>query len=96
VDKNQDGVTFERLTNRDEFLEVDPTGWFGLTNASILQAAVNAAKDGDNGNGMTSKVAVVDANVSLPKTSQFLSGARLIGVWVAGLNSVSEFDERLK
>jgi hypothetical protein len=93
VDKNQDGVTFERLMNRDEFLEVDPTGWFGLT---ILQAAVNAAKDGDNGNGMTSKVAVVDANVSLPKTSQFLSGARLIGVWVAGLNSVSEFDERLK
>jgi guanylate kinase len=95
VDKNQDGVTFERLTNRDEFLEVDPTGRFGLTKASILQAAANAAKDGDDDDGTTSKVVVVDANVSLARTLQFLSGARLIGVWV-GLNSVPEFEERLK
>jgi hypothetical protein len=67
VDKNQDGVTFEQLTNRDEFLEVDPTGRFGLTKALILQAAVNAAKDGDNEDGTTSKVTVVGANVSLAK-----------------------------
>ncbi len=95
VDKNQDGVTFERLTNRDEFLEVDPTGRFGLTKASILQAAANAAKDGDDDDGTTSKVVVVDANVSLARTLQFLSGAQLIGVW-GGSNSIPELEERLK
>jgi hypothetical protein len=96
VDKNQDGVTFEQLTNQDEFLEVDPTGRFGLTKALILlQAAVNAANDGDNDDGTTSKVAVVNVNVSLAKTLQFLSGAQLIGVW-GGSNSIPELEERLK
>jgi hypothetical protein len=56
---------------------------------------MNAANDGDNDDGTTSKVAVVDANVSLAKTLQFLSGAQLIGVW-GGLNSIPEFEERLK
>ncbi len=76
-------------------MEVDPTGRFGLTKALILQAAMNAANDGDNDDGTTSKFAVVDANVSLARTQQFLSSARLIGVW-GGLNSIPEFEERLK
>ena len=38
---------------------------------------------------------VVDADVELAKKLQKMSGARLVGAWV-GLNSVQEFEDRLK
>jgi guanylate kinase len=98
ADKIQDGVSFERLQSRNEFLQVDETGRYGLTKDSILTAAAAAAAantgdDDDDNKGVV--VVVVDASVSLAKELQkSLSGARLIGVWV-GLNSVAEFEERL-
>jgi len=104
VDRISDSVTFERLMSRDEFLQVDPTGRYGLTKDSILTAAAAAAAstssgddvDNTNGNIPSKKVVVVDASVDLAKRLQStLSGARLIGVWV-GLNSVSEFEQRLQ
>jgi guanylate kinase len=90
IDRMQDGVTFERLEERGEFLKVDHTGRFGLTKDAILQAA--QVKPEGGGFDM---VVVVDADVALAKQLQSLSGARLIGVWV-GLNSVTEFEERLE
>ena len=94
LDRMQDGVTFERLEDRNEFLQMDPTGRFGLTKDSILQAASNENKD-DGDNEECTKVVVVDADVGLVKQLQAISGIRLIGVWV-GLNTVGEFEERLE
>jgi guanylate kinase len=84
VDKFQDGVTFERLVQRDEFLQVDPTGRYGITKDGIM----TAGKMGES-------VVVVDADVALAKKLALVSGARLIGVWV-GLNSMVEFEARLE
>jgi guanylate kinase len=84
VDKFQDGVTFERLVQRDEFLQVDPTGRYGITKDGIM----TAGKMGES-------VVVVDADVELAKRLAKVSGARLIGVWV-GLNTMVEFETRLE
>lgn len=83
IDRVQDGVTFERLEERGEMLQIDPTGRYGLTKDAILNA------------GGSDKAVVVDADVDLAQKLQSLSGARLIGVWV-GLNTVAEFEERLE
>ncbi|KAL3931610.1 MAG: hypothetical protein SGBAC_011228 [Bacillariaceae sp.] len=90
IDRQQDGVTFERLEERGEFLQVDPTGRYGLTKDAILEAA-SGSDDGFNSN----KVVVVDADVGLARQLETLSGTRLVGVWV-GLNTVSDFEERLE
>ena len=101
LDRMQDGVTFERLEDRDEFLQIDPTGRFGLTKDSILQATNNKnigsndMDDDNNNNNNDNVVVVVDADVGLAKQLQSLSGARLVGVWV-GLNTVKDFEERLE
>jgi guanylate kinase len=84
LDKFQDPVTFERLVRRDEFLQVDPTGRYGITKDGIM----TAGKMGES-------VVVVDADVALAKKLAKVSGARLIGVWV-GLNTMVEFESRLE
>jgi guanylate kinase len=86
IDQVKDGITFERLQNRGEILEVDKSGRFGLTKTGILTAA---------GEMETESVVVVDADVDLAKKLTKMSGARLIGVWV-GLKSVKEFETRLE
>ena len=84
VDAVTDGAAFERLEMKDEFLEVDSTGRYGITKEGIL----TAGKAGES-------VVVVDADVDLAKKLTKVSGARLIGVWV-GLDSVDKFESRLK
>jgi hypothetical protein len=80
LDKFQDPVTFERLARRDEFLQADPTGRYGIAKDGIM---------------MGESVVVVDADVALAKKLAEVSGARLIGVWV-GLNTMVEFEFRLE
>jgi guanylate kinase len=87
MDRNKEGATFERLEQRDDFLEIDPTGRFGLTKEGILTAA-KPTEDAE-------QVVVVDADVDLARKLTKLSGARLIGVWV-GLDTVEKFESRLQ
>jgi guanylate kinase len=84
VDAMSDGATFDRMLQKEEFLQVDPTNRYGVTKDGIL----TAGKAGDS-------VVVVDANVDLAKKLAKISGARLIGVWV-GLDSVDKFESRLQ
>jgi guanylate kinase len=84
VDAMSDGAAFDRMLQREEFLQVDPTNRYGVTKDGIL----TAGKAGDS-------VVVVDASVDLAKKLAKISGARLIGVWV-GLDSVDKFESRLK
>jgi hypothetical protein len=98
VDKLTDGVTFERLGSRDEFLQVDEEERFGLTKDGILRAAeaASAQSINDESSSLEKKVVLVNADVALAKKlSSSLGGARLIGVWV-GLGSVKEFEQRLE
>jgi guanylate kinase len=85
VDRVADGATFERLERREELLQVDASGRFGMTKTGILETAKQAGSD---------SVVVIDASVALAKQLEKTSGLRLVGVWV-GLNSVSEFEKRL-
>ena len=98
VDRLSDGVTFERLAARNEFLQLDEDERFGLTKDGILRAAEAASNErvpGESGS-LENKVVVVNADVTLAKKlSSSLGGARLIGVWV-GLGSVQEFEERIE
>jgi hypothetical protein len=99
VDRLSDGVTFERLAGRNEFLQLDEDERFGLTKDGILRAAEAASNNqrvpGESGS-LEHKVVVVNADVTLAKKlSSSLGGARLIGVWV-GLGSVQEFEERIE
>lgn len=84
VDAVSNGATFERLQARDEFLQVDSTGRYGVTKDGILTAGTAGES-----------VVVVDADVELAKKLTKVSGARLIGVWV-GLDSTEKFESRLK
>ncbi|KAG7341811.1 hypothetical protein IV203_006903 [Nitzschia inconspicua] len=95
--RRDDGAAFERLEQRGEFLAMEAAGSAGLTKESIYAAAAAAdTKVGKNGNSETNeKVVVVDANVALSKKLQYLSGTRLIGVWV-GLPTVSDFEQRIE
>lgn len=88
MDRNKEGATFERLEKREEFLEIDPAGRFGLTKDGIMNAVDRSDDDKET-------VVVVDADVELAKKLTKLAGARLIGVWV-GLDSVEKFESRLE
>lgn len=85
LDQVTDGVTFERLQNRGEILEMDPSGRYATTRDGILGATAGSE---------TESVVVVDADVALAKKLTSMSGARLIGVWI-GLISVKEFEQRI-
>jgi guanylate kinase len=92
VDRIADGLKFERLLQRDEFLEVDQSGRYGLSKEGVLKAAEQSSADEENGEP---RVVVVDADVELAKKMVNLSGARLVGVWV-GLDDLDKFESRLK
>jgi guanylate kinase len=89
-DRVADGIKFERMEQREEFLEVDKSGRYGLAKEGILQAAAKTTGDDSS----TSKVVVVDADVSLAKKLVSIAEARLVGVWV-GLDSLEKFESRL-
>eukprot|EP00573_Skeletonema_grethae_P013318 CAMPEP_0201710164 /NCGR_PEP_ID=MMETSP0578-20130828/58488_1 /ASSEMBLY_ACC=CAM_ASM_000663 /TAXON_ID=267565 /ORGANISM="Skeletonema grethea, Strain CCMP 1804" /LENGTH=539 /DNA_ID=CAMNT_0048199183 /DNA_START=6 /DNA_END=1625 /DNA_ORIENTATION=- len=91
VDQIEDGVKFERLQQKGEFLQVDQSGRYGLPKEGVLQAA-EQAPDSENGE---QKVVVVDADVELAKKMVGVSGARLVGVWI-GLDDLDKFESRLK
>eukprot|EP00956_Cyclotella_meneghiniana_P035338 scaffold114051_cov73-Cyclotella_meneghiniana.AAC.3 len=89
-DRIVDGIKFELMEQRDEFLTMDESGRYGLSKDGVLQAASEAS-----GNSDSSKVVVIDADVPLAKKLANLPEARLIGVWV-GLDSREKFEDRLK
>lgn len=89
LDRVVDGIKFERMEQRGEFLTVDKSGRYGLSKDGVLQAAALAKGDSD-----AQKVVVVDADVSLARKLSTLSGARIVGVWV-GLDSLEKFESRL-
>ena len=91
VDKVADGVKFERLQQRGEFLEVDESGRYGLSKEGVL----DAAKLLSGSESEEQKVVVVDADVELAKKLVGISGARLVGVWI-GLDDLDKFESRLK
>lgn len=91
VDQIEDGVKFERLQQKGEFLQVDQSGRYGLSKEGVLQAAEQAS-DSENGE---QKVVVIDADVELAKKMVGVSGARLVGVWI-GLDDLDKFESRLK
>jgi len=84
VDAVSNGATFDRLESRGEFIQVDPSGRYGVTKEGILNAGIPEES-----------VVVVDADVDLAKRLTKVSGARLIGVWV-GLDSTEKFETRLR
>jgi guanylate kinase len=89
-DRIADGMKFERMEERGEFLTLDASGRYGLSKEGVLEAASKAVGDSD-----TQKVVVVDADVSLAKKLANLAGVRLVGVWV-GLDSRAKFESRLR
>lgn len=97
LDRISDGVKFERLEQRGDFLEMDSSGRYGLSKEGVLEAATKAVpSESDAEGGETSKkVVVVDADVDLAKKLVNLSGARLVGVWI-GLDDLEKFESRLK
>jgi len=97
LDRMVDGATFERLEQREEFLEMDPSGRYGLSKEGVLETAAKAAESAETEEGVApaKKVVVVDANVDLAKKLVNLSGARLVGVWI-GLDDLEKFEARLK
>jgi len=80
------------LENRNEILQVDITGRYGLTKSSLLDAAGKYMNE--NGEEMD-QVVVIDANVELSKKLTNLGGIRLVGVWVA-LDELDKFELGLK
>lgn len=89
VDAVKNGATFERCLERNEFLSVDPTNRFGLTQQAIFDAAQSSTKDSES-----RPIVVVDADVELAKKLSKVPNLRLVCVWV-GLGSVAEFETRL-
>lgn len=87
IDRVSDGVKFERLESRGEFLDMDATGRYGLSNDGLLEAAKEAKS--------TAKVVVVDADVKLAKKLVTLTGTRLVGVWI-GLDNINKFESQLR
>ena len=86
IDRLQDGVSFERLEQRGEFLHVDPSGRYGFTKEGVVMATKKRGGE---------SVVAIDADVALAKKLAKVPGVRLIGVWV-GLNTVGEFEARLE
>mmetsp|Transcript_12959 Transcript_12959/g.22838 ORF Transcript_12959/g.22838 Transcript_12959/m.22838 type:complete len:458 (-) Transcript_12959:54-1427(-) len=95
LDRLSDGIKFERLEQRGEFLEMDASGRYGLSKEGVLEAAAKAAPETDAEGGTIKKVVVVDADVDLAKKLVNVSGARLVGVWI-GLDDLDKFESRLK
>jgi len=102
IDRVKDGAAFERLEQRSELLQIDPTGRFGWTKAGIQQAAKAAAavvavpSSSENGTGGgNGSVLVIDATVDFARQLTQIPGLRIIGVWV-GLQSMAAFEQRLE
>jgi len=95
LDRLTDGVKFERLEQRGEFLEIDESGRFGLSKEGVLESAAKIASESDVEGETSRKVVVVDADVGLAKRLVNLSEARLVGVWI-GLDDLDKFESRLK
>lgn len=82
-----DGASFERRAKQGEFLQLDPSGRYGLTAESF-----RPVDDTDS----SSPVVVLDASVALSKSvCQNCPGVRLVGVWV-GLDSLDKCESRIR
>ena len=92
VDAVADPIIFEKLQSRDEILQLDSTGRYGLTKESILEAPEKFKNEDDE---ELDQVVVIDADVALTKKLTRMGGIRLVGVWV-GLDELDKFEDRLK
>jgi hypothetical protein len=91
VDRVADPMGYEQLESRNEILQVDLTGRYGLTEDSVLNA-VGKYKNEDGEE--VDQVVVIDADVELSKKMTSVGGVRLVGVWV-GLDALDKFEENL-
>lgn len=92
VDAVADPIIFEKLQSRDEILELDSTGRYGLTKESILEAPGKFRNEDDE---ELDQVVVIDADVALTKKLTRMGEIRLVGVWV-GLDELEKFEDGLK
>lgn len=92
LDRIADPIKYEQLESRDEILQQDPTGRYGLTKDSVLNSP-GKFKDQDGQD--VDKIVVVDADVELCKKLTKLSELRIVGVWV-GLDALEKFEVRIK
>jgi len=92
LDRIVDPIRYEQLESRDEILQQDPTGRYGLTKDSVVNPPGKfKEQDGEE----IEKILVVDADVELCKKLTKLSGIRIVGVWV-GLDALEKFEVRIK
>ena len=92
VDRISNPIAYEQLESRNNILQEDFTGRYGLTQDSILKSAGKYKnEDGEE----SDQVIVIDADVNLSKKLTSLGGIRLVGVWV-GLDSLEKFENNLK
>ena len=92
VDRISNPIAYEQLESRNNILQEDFTGRYGLTQDSILKSAGKYKnEDGEE----IDQVIVIDADVNLSKKLTSLGGIRLVGVWV-GLDSLEKFENNLK
>jgi Guanylate kinase len=92
LDRIVDPIKYEQLEFRDELLQQDPTGRYGLTKDSLLNSP---GKFKDQYGQELDKIVVIDADVELCKKLTKLSGIRIVGVWV-GLDALEKFEVRIK
>lgn len=90
VDIINEPILYEQLLDKNEVLEVDPTGRYAMTKEGILSAA-RKPQEGEE----KDQVVVVDADVNLCKKLVTLGGTRLVGVWI-GLDQVEKFESNLE
>eukprot|EP00559_Dactyliosolen_fragilissimus_P002829 CAMPEP_0184857352 /NCGR_PEP_ID=MMETSP0580-20130426/2524_1 /TAXON_ID=1118495 /ORGANISM="Dactyliosolen fragilissimus" /LENGTH=628 /DNA_ID=CAMNT_0027352913 /DNA_START=224 /DNA_END=2110 /DNA_ORIENTATION=- len=106
MDAISEPISFEQAANKQEFLDVDDTGRYGLLADGILKAPSSTTTivvpDDTTTNSppptqqqQQQQVVVMDASVDLAKKLTQLGGTRLIGVWV-GLDSLEKFQSRLE
>jgi hypothetical protein len=90
VDRFNDPANFERLDQRNEIIEIDPTGRYGLTLQNIRQVCDAVALK------QHSEPAVVALNVNVATVPKVLKlpHLRFVGVWI-GLSTVKAFEDRL-
>lgn len=92
VDRVANPMGYEQMESRNEILQVDLTGRYGITKDSVLNAVGKYKnEDGDE----VDQVVVLDADVELSKKMTSVGGVRLVGVWV-GLDALDKFEDNLK
>ena len=94
VDSVRDPMTFERYESRGEFLQVDPTGRYGLTIGGIRKVDQSSSSSGKGRNAV-----IIDADINLSRSIVAAAptdgSIRVVGVWV-GVSNLDTYRERVR